>query len=226
MQLCYSGGMLSFLACLFCSQHTSILPSLALRCAFVIGHNSSRVFLLSLSFDLKRLLESDLQNVMFNQTFHEYFFVHVRVQGQRLDDYFCAIIFSAPEKKFLQYWFIKTSDVQENVGGWGGGGRNSRPTCLPKQTQSLRALCASPILSRSQHRRKLIITFLPVNSEVADMKSDVLLRELKWEVYSSIICHCLSQGCRKANICQLNWAQKSNTERQTLICIHTNTYQH
>lgn len=185
MQLCYSGGMLSFPACLFCSQHTSILPSLALRYAFVIGHNSSRVFLLSLSFDLKRLLESDLQNVTFNQTFHEYFFVRVRVQGQRLDDYFCAIIFSTPEKKFLQYWFIQTGDVQENVGGWGGGGRNSRPTCLPKQTQWLRALCASLILSHSQHRRKLII--LPVNSEVADMKSDVLLREI--EVRSLFLHH-------------------------------------
>lgn len=135
--------------------------------------------------------------------------VCVCVQGQRLDDYFCAIIFLL-QKKVSTILIYTNQWCTGKCRGIGGGGRYSRPTCLPKQTQSLRALCASLILSHSQHRRKLIITFLPVNSEVADMKSDVLLRELKWEVYSSIICHCLSrtQGCRKANICQLNWAQK------------------
>lgn len=150
MQLCYSGGMLSFPACLFCSQHTSILPSLALRCAFVIGHNSSRVFHLSLSFDLKRLLESDLQNVTFNQTFHEYFFVRVRVQGQRLDDYFCAIIFFCSRKKvstILIYTNRWCTGKCQGMGGW----RKELMADLPAKTDAItaRALCFSHSFTQS-----------------------------------------------------------------------------
>lgn len=70
------------------------------------------------------------------------FFVRVCVQGQHLDDYFCAIIILL-QKKFLQYWFIQTSDVQENVGG--GGWRKELKADLPAKTDAItaRALCFS-----------------------------------------------------------------------------------
>lgn len=93
-------------------------------------------------------------------------------------------------KKFLQYWFIQTSDIQEKAGAKGlEEGTQGQLACQNRPNNC--ELCAFLILSHSQQRRKLIITFLPVNSEVANMKSNVLQREVKWEVYASVICHCL-----------------------------------
>lgn len=142
MQLCYSGGMLSFPACLFCSQHTSILPSLALRCAFVIGHNSSRVFLLSLSFDLKRLLESDLQNVTFNQTFHEYLLSVCVCKASVWTITFVLLFFLLQKKSFYNIDLYKPV-MYRKMSGDGGveEGTQGRPAC-----QNRRNHCARSVL--------------------------------------------------------------------------------
>lgn len=63
---------------------------------------------------------------------------------------------------------IQTSDRQYTVMDRKKEGTQGQPACPNKPNHC--ELCAFLLLSHSRHRRKLTVTFLPVNSEVADMK--------------------------------------------------------
>lgn len=157
-----------------------------------------------------------------HKIFH-FIILSVCVQGERLNHYFGAIIF-CPLKKFLQYWFIQTSDVQENFGGggrWGTGrgveeGTQGRPACQNRPNRC--TLCAFLILSFTQSAEAETHNRIPsceLRSRWYDERRvTARIQSEKFIPPSSVTAKPCTRGCRKAKICQLNWAKKSNTERQ------------